>query len=262
MTETLTVDSNGCPIHVEIEGSPASPPLMLSNSLGTTLSMWDDQMADFTRHFRVIRYDRRGHGQSGAPEGPYTMEQLGRDVLAVLDRLDIAKTNWCGLSMGGMVGMWLGANAADRLERVVLANTGAHYPDKQPWNDRMKAVEERGMSAVAEGTMERWFTKTFRHREPAKVERFKEMVLSTPVPGYLGCCAAVRDMDHREILPQCAAPTLIIAGRQDPATTLPMAEYLHANIKGSQLGILEAAHISNVEQPEAFAHCVLSHLRR
>jgi 3-oxoadipate enol-lactonase len=262
MSETITVDSSGCPIHVQIEGPADAPALMLSNSLGTTLEMWDDQIPAFTRHFRVIRYDRRGHGRSGASAGAYTMEQLGQDVLAILDRLGIGKTNWCGLSMGGMVGMWLGAKAADRLERVVLANTGAYYADKQPWNDRMKAVEARGMGAVAEGTMERWFTKPFREREGAKVERFKEMVMATPVQGYVGCCAAVRDMDHRELLPQCSAPTLIIAGRQDPATTLQMAEDLHANIKGSQLGILEAAHISNVEQPEAFAHCVLSHLRR
>ncbi len=261
MAETLTVDSSGCPIHVRVEGPEGSPALMLSNSLGTTLEMWDDQVAPFTQHFRLIRYDRRGHGRSGAPQGAYTMEQLGRDVLAVLDRLGIRKTSWCGLSMGGMVGMWLGANASDRIERAVLANTGAYYADKQPWHDRMKLVEERGMQAIADGTMERWFTKGFREREPAKVARLRQMVLSTPVDGYLGCCAAVRDMDHRPLLGRISVPVLIIAGRQDPATTVEMAEHLRDNIKGSRLAVLDAAHISNVEQPQAFTDAVLAHLR-
>jgi 3-oxoadipate enol-lactonase len=133
---------DGCPIHVEVEGRDGAPVLMLSNSLGTNLHMWDDQAPEFAKHFRLVRYDRRGHGQSGVPKGPYSMERFGRDVLSVLDALKIKKISWCGLSMGGMVGQWLGANAPDRIEKLVLSNTNSYYPDKGPWNDRITLVTE------------------------------------------------------------------------------------------------------------------------
>ena len=144
--------------------------LMLSNSLGTTLHMWDDQVKPFTQHFRLVRYDRRGHGQSGVPKGPYTMERLGRDVLAVLDGLGIEKINWCGLSMGGMVGMWLGANAPERIDKLILSNTSAYFPDKTLWNGRIKTVREKGLEAIVGATMERWFTKDFRERAPEAID--------------------------------------------------------------------------------------------
>ena len=144
------IDADGCRIHVEVEGPERAPVLMLSNSLGTTLNMWDRQVAAFTQHFRLVRYDRRGHGQSSVPKGPYTMERLGRDVLAVLDGLDIKRTNWCGLSMGGMVGQWLGANAPDRIERLVLTNTSSYFADKAAWNDRLRLVREKGIAAFAQ----------------------------------------------------------------------------------------------------------------
>ena len=128
-------------------GNDSAPALMLSNSLGTNLTMWDDQVGEWSKHFRVIRYDRRGHGGSDAPQGPYSMERFGRDVIAVLDALNVKKTNWCGLSMGGMVGQWLGANAPDRIEKLILSNTSCHYPDPTNWNDRVKAVQEDGMAA-------------------------------------------------------------------------------------------------------------------
>ncbi len=131
---------DGCVIHAEVEGPDGAPVLMLSNSLGTTLHMWDEQVAPFTRHFRLLRYDRRGHGKSSVPKGPYSMERLGRDVIAVLDGLGIAKINWCGLSMGGMVGQWLGANAPDRINKLILSNTSCYFPDKNGWNDRLKLV--------------------------------------------------------------------------------------------------------------------------
>ena len=143
------INADGCHIHVELEGPERAPVLMLSNSLGTNLHMWDEQVAPFTRHFRLVRYDRRGHGQSDAPKGPYSMEMLGRDVLAILDGLGIAKINWCGLSMGGMVGMWLGARAPERIDKLILSNTTSYFPDKAPWNDRLKFVREKhGRSAV------------------------------------------------------------------------------------------------------------------
>ena len=226
---------DGCTIHVEVEGPERAPVLMLSNSLGTDLHMWDDQVAPITQHFRLVRYDRRGHGKSGVPKGPYSMERLGRDVIGVLDGLGIAKINWCGLSMGGMVGMWLGANAPQRVDRVVLSNTAAYMGDKQIWNGRFKTVREGGMAAIADGTMERWFTKGFRERAPQAVARLKQMVLSTPVEGYIGCGEAVRDMDHREIIRKITAPTMIIAGRHDPGTTVEAAEFMRDRIPGSKL---------------------------
>src|SRR5262245_15388341 len=153
------INADGCPIHVEVEGPEHAPVLMLSNSLGTTLQMWKGQVAPFTQHFRLVRYDRRGHGKSGVPKGPYSMERLGRDVLAVLDGLGIKKVNWCGLSMGGMVGQWLGANAPERVERLVITNTSSYFDDKADRDHRLKLVREKGIAAFAEANLERWVTK-------------------------------------------------------------------------------------------------------
>src|SRR5947209_14507967 len=149
------MNASGCPIDVECEGSGRGRVFLLSNSLGTTLHMWDRQVAPFTQHFCLVRYDRRGHGRSGVPKGPYTMERLGRDVLAVLDALGLKRINWCGLSMGGMVGQWLGANASERIERLVLTNTSSHFADKTAWNGRLKLVREKGIPTFAPANMER-----------------------------------------------------------------------------------------------------------
>ncbi len=257
-----TIQSNGCPIHVEIEGAANNPVLMLSNSLGTDLHMWDPQVAALTRHFRLVRYDRRGHGKSGVPKGPYTMEMLGRDVLAVLDALDIEKINWCGLSMGGMVGMWLGANAPQRIDRLILSNTSAYFADKETWNGRIKTVREKGLATIVGGTMERWFTAGFREREPEKIEWLSEMFLRTDPEGYIGCGEAVRDMDHREILASIKAPTLVIAGRHDPATTVEHGEFIRSRIAGASMTVLDAAHIANVEQPHDYTAAVLGFLQQ
>lgn len=248
-------------INVEVSGRDDAPVLMLSNSLGTDLHMWDDQAKAFAEHFRLVRYDHGGHGRSIGPQEPYTMEMLGKHVVAILDDLKIRKANWCGLSMGGMIGMWLGANASDRFDKLVLSNTGAYYADKTPWNDRMNFVEQNGLRAMAGPNMERWFTKDFREREPETMKRMTEMLVATPVHAYLGCSAAVRDMDHRPLLPKISLPTLVIAGKQDPATTPAMAEDLVRNIPGSKLATVDAAHISNVEQPKVYAEIVLNFLR-
>jgi 3-oxoadipate enol-lactonase len=257
---TIKTD-DGCPIHVEVAGSTSAPALMLSNSLGTNLHMWDNQAEEFAKYFRLIRYDRRGHGQSGVPQGPYSMERLGRDVLAVLDALKVKKASWCGLSMGGMVGQWLGANAPDRVEKLILSNCTDYYADKTPWNDRIKTVGEKGLAHIVSGNMERWFTKGFRDGHPQVIARFTEMFLATKLEGYLACSAAVRDMDHRAYLPRIKAATLIIAGRYDPATTLAMGESMRDRIPGAKLAVIDAAHISNVEQPKAYSDTVLNFLR-
>jgi 3-oxoadipate enol-lactonase len=254
------IDADGCPLHVEVEGPERAPALMLSNSLGTTLHMWDGQVGPFTQHFRVVRYDRRGHGRSGVPAGPYSMERLGRDVLAILDALGIRKISWCGLSMGGMVGQWLGANAPERIERLVLTNTSSYFPDKAMWNERMRLVREKGIPAFAPANMERWFTKTFRERAPEVIARVQEMFAATPLEGYLACAAAVRDMDHRELLPRISAPTLVIAGTHDPATPPEANEYISKHIPGAQFALLDAAHLSNVEQPQPYTKAVLDFL--
>jgi 3-oxoadipate enol-lactonase len=255
------IDAGGCPINVQVDGPEHAPVLMLSNSLGTTLAMWDGQVAPFTQHFRLVRYDRRGHGKSGVPKGPYTMEQLGRAVLAVLDALGIRKVNWCGLSMGGMVGQWLGANAPERVERLVLTNTSSYFADKNAWNDRLKLVREKGIAAFAAPNMERWFTKGFLQRSPQAVAPIQAMFAATPLEGYLACGEAVRDMDHRGLLPKISAPTLVIAGRHDPATPLEANEYIKNNIPSARLEVLDAAHMSNVEQRDAYAAAVLGFLR-
>src|SRR5712691_12700950 len=251
------IDADGCPINVQVDGPERAPVLMLSNSLGTTLAMWEGQVEPFTKHFRLVRYDRRGHGKSGCPKGPYTMERLGRDVLAILDHLSIEKTNWCGLSMGGMVGQWLGANAPERVDRLVLTNTSSYFPDKAAWNDRLKLVRERGVAAFAAANMERWFTKGFLERSPEAVALIREMFAATQLEGYIACGEAVRDMDHRALLPKISAPTLVIAGRHDPATPLEANEYIKSQIPGAKLVVLDAAHMSNVEQRDAYAAAVL-----
>jgi 3-oxoadipate enol-lactonase len=257
-----TIDADGCPLHVELEGPEQAPVLMLSNSLGTTLRMWDAQAPKFTRHFRLLRYDRRGHGQSGVPKGPYSMERLGRDVLKILDALRVQKVHWCGLSMGGMVGQWLGANTPQRIERLILSNTACYYPDKTLWHDRIKAVSEGGIAAIADRSLGTWLSSGFRERDPETTARMKAMLLSTPVEGYLGCCAAVRDMDHREILAKIAAPTLVIAGRHDTATPIAANEFIRSRIPGASLTILDAAHIANVETPDEYTDTVLGFLQQ
>jgi 3-oxoadipate enol-lactonase len=251
---------DGCTIHAEIEGPERAPVLMLSNSLGTNLHMWDEQVAPFTQHFRLVRYDRRGHGKSSVPKGPYTMERLGRDVLGVLDALSIEKINWCGLSMGGMVGMWLGANAANRIDKLILSNTSAYFPDRSMWDGRIKLVREKGLEGIVDPNMERWFTPEFRQRSPAAMAKMREMFLATKLEGYIGCGEAIRDMDHRPLLPKITRPTLVIAGRRDPATTLEAGEYIQANVPGAKIAVLEAAHISNLEQPKVYAETVLGFL--
>ena len=253
---------DGCPIHVEVEGPADAPALILSNSLGTDLHMWDEQAKTWSQHFRLVRYDRRGHGQSGVPKGPYTMERLGRDVLAIADNLCIRTFNWCGLSMGGMVGQWLGANAPDRVEKLVLSNTHYHYADKQPWHDRIKFVQDKGLGALADAMMERWFTKPFLASSPEATNRIKTMFLATKTDGFIACSEAVRDMDFRQSTPRITAPTLVIVGAKDPATLPEWGAEIQTMIKGATLASLDAAHISNVEQPNAYTETVLDFLTK
>jgi 3-oxoadipate enol-lactonase len=256
------IDAHGCPLWVEVEGPQHAPPLILSNSLGTNLHMWDAQVSAFAQHFRVVRYDRRGHGRSGVPAGPYTMERLGRDALAVADGLGLATFHWCGLSMGGMEGVWLAANAPARVGRLVVANTSCHFADRRVWDEGIAAIRANGLDTLAGRIVALWFSADFRARAPALVAPMAAMLAATPAQGYIACCEAIRDMDHRDLLSRIGAPTLVIAGRRDQATPLATAQLIHNRIAGAKLTILEAAHMSNVEEPRAFADAVLAFLTR
>jgi 3-oxoadipate enol-lactonase len=251
---------DGCPINYQVEGPANAPVLMLCNSLGTNLHMWDDQAAAWSKPFHVVRYDRRGHGQSGAPKGAYSMEMLGRDALAVADAAGAKTFNWCGLSMGGMVGQWLGANARDRVQKLVLSNTHYYYADKQPWHDRIKFAEDNGLEKLSGPQMERWFTKEFRDRSPQAVGNVVTMFTATKLDGFLGCCQAVRDMDFRASTPTITAPTMVIVGSKDPATLPEYGEAIQKMVKGAKLVSIEAAHLSNIEQPKPYADAVLNFL--
>jgi 3-oxoadipate enol-lactonase len=255
------IDIDGAAFNVRVEGPDEAPPLIFSNSLASSLSMWDDQAAALAKRFRVVRYDQRGHGKSAAPEGPYSIERLGRDVLAIMDRLGIGKADWCGLSMGGFTGMWLLTHARERIGRAVLANTAAKVGTPEIWAERIRLARDKGMAAVAEATLERWFTKRFIAKAPDTVARIRDMIVATPVAGYAGCAAAIRDMDQREAIRAITSPTLIIIGAEDPGTTPEMGEFLHRQIKGSQAVTLDAAHLSNIEQAKAFTKAVADFLK-
>nr|WP_244544494.1 MULTISPECIES: 3-oxoadipate enol-lactonase [unclassified Beijerinckia] len=232
----------------------------MSNSLGTNLQMWDDQMDALKQRFRVIRYDSRGHGQSVADEGPYTLEQLARDALAILDALHIKKAHYIGLSMGGMVGMWLLTHARERIGRAVLANTGAHLGGPDVWNTRIRTAKSEGLAALTAATMDRWFTREFQERSPQAVERIAQMFRTTPPQGYAGCAAAIRDMDQRESIRTITNPVLVIVGTHDPATPPTMGGLIADHIKGARLAALEAAHLSNIEASNSFNRAILSFL--
>lgn len=246
-----------------LEGPAGAPVLVLSNSLGTDLHMWDAQVPAFTRHFRVLRYDTRGHGQSLVSEGPYRIDQLGRDVLALLDALDIPKAHFCGLSMGGLIGQWLAINAPERIQRLVLCNTAAKIGTPEVWNPRIDAVLAGGVQAMADlrdASISRWFTPDFAEAQPEKVEAIVGMLARTSPQGYAANCAAVRDADFREQLAVIQVPTLVVCGSGDPVTTPEHGRFMQARIAGAELVEFPAAHLSNVQAGEAFSQRVLAFL--
>jgi 3-oxoadipate enol-lactonase len=245
---------------VLIEGDETKPVLMLAHALGCNLDMWDKQIPAFTEHFRVVRYDSRGHGSSVANEGPYSIADLGRDALNIIDALALEEVHWLGLSLGGMVGQWLLTNAPDRIERAVLANTTAHLSELDPWNSRITTVREQGLEAVIESVIERWFTEGFRVEHPEAVVPIVAMLQATPVQGYLASCAAVRDMDFREAIRSVTNPVLVITGRADLSTPPEMGELIASSIPGAQLVTLEAAHLSNIEDEANFNKAVIDFL--
>ena len=246
--------------HYNLSGPVDAPILVLSNSLGTNFSMWDPQIPVFEKNLRVLRYDSRGHGQSSVTPGPYRIEQLARDVLHILDRLSIDRIHFCGLSMGGMIGIWLGTNAPERLHKLVLCNTAARIGTAEVWNARIDAVSKDGMKAIAPAVIERWFTPAFRAAAPEIVANAQRMIEASPPDGYSACCAAIRDMDQRESISSIRVPTLVISGTKDPVTTTADGQFLVDRISGARHLELPTAHLSNIEAPAQFSSGVLGFL--
>jgi 3-oxoadipate enol-lactonase len=248
---------NGARIHYRFDGPEQAPVLMLCNSLGTDHTMWEPQVPVLTRTLRVLRYDRRGHGASTVTPGPYTIEQLGRDALGLLDALGLDRVRYCGLSLGGMTGMWLGTHAGKRIEKLVLCNTAAHVGSPDPWNARIEAVRKGGMSAIESGVLARWFTAGFLEKPTPMLGKMREVLLQLSPEGYVACCAAVRDMDQRESIARITAPTMVIAGTHDAATPPAAGQFIAKQIPGARYVELDAAHISNVEAADRFTESVL-----
>lgn len=248
-------------INYELSGLERRPTLMFSNSLGTNISMWDLQMPVLGRDLRILRYDTRGHGQSSATSGPYTIDQLARDVLAILDHLGIERVDFCGLSMGGMIGMWLALQAPERLSKLVLCSTAPKLGTAEQWNTRIDTVCKQGMRAVVNGVLERWYTPNFRATSPSVIESTRQMLLTTPVEGYAANCAAIRDTDLRDQISRIRVPTLIITGAHDPVAPPEDGHFMEQHIPGAQYRELPAAHLSNIEAAEAFTMQLSSFLQ-
>jgi 3-oxoadipate enol-lactonase len=251
-------------LNYQIDGPQDAPVLVLSNSLGTDLGMWDEQIPAFSEHFRVVRYDTRGHGGSTATEGPYSIEQLGGDVLALLDGLGVQQASFCGLSMGGLIGQWLAINAPQRITRLVICNTAAKIGNAEGWNSRIETVNAGGQQAMRDlrdGSIARWFTPEFSAANPAVADRIVSMLAETSPAGYVANCAAVRDADFREQLGQIQAPVLVVCGSQDAVTTTADGQFMLERLAQGQLLDLHAAHLSNVEAKAAFSQPVLDFLR-
>ena len=255
------VETKDLRMHYQLDGSADAPTLVLSNSLGTNLSLWDSQLPIFSRRFRVLRYDSRGHGQTSATQGEYSVEMLGRDVLQLLDALNLQRVNFCGLSIGGMTGMWLAVNAPQRLEKLVLSNTAPKIGKPDTWNERMRAVREGGTKAVAEQVVERWFTPGFRLSRPDEIAKTRKMIENTGTDGYVGSCAAVRDFDFWDKVGTIRSQTLVIAGTHDASVPTSDAQKLAKHIPAARYIELAAAHISNVEAATRFTDEVSSFLR-
>jgi 3-oxoadipate enol-lactonase len=257
------IQANGIQLYYELAGPADAPVVMLSNSLGTRLEMWDAQISALAERYRVLRYDSRGHGRSDAPDGPYTIELLADDALGLLNALGIERAHFCGLSKGGMVGQVLGARHGERLISLALCSTAAHMPARELWNERIRVATEQGMAALADGVVERWFTEAFRREPSFAVDRVRQMIIDTPPHGYAACCAAIRDMDLRTLITSIRVPTLVIVGEDDPATPPEKAREIQNLIPGAQLeAIPDAAHLLNIEQDVAFDAALASLLDR
>ena len=248
-------------VNHRIDGPAEGPAVVLSNSLGTSPAMWDGQVPALAGRLRVVRYDHRGHGGSPVPPGPYSVADLGRDLLTLLDRLGLERVSLCGLSLGGMVSMWVASEAPDRIDRLALCCTSALLGPRGMWAERAALVREQGMDAVVDGAAERWFTPAFRAEHPERVEPVREQLRATPPEGYAACCEAIGGMDLRGRLGSISAPTLVIAADEDPSTPPEHGRRIADAIPGARLEVIAgAAHLANIGRPEEFNRALLAHL--
>ena len=246
------VQHDNARLHYELEGPPDAPVVVFSNSLGTDLSMWNGQSDVLTNRFRVLRYDTRGHGQTSVTPGPYRLEQLARDVIALLDNLEVQRAHFCGLSMGGQTGLWLGIHQPERVDRLMVCNTGAKIGNAETWAARIDGVRRGGMKAVAAAVMERFLSPEFRARCPEITAALQQKIEGTSPEGYLACCEAIRDADVTADLGAIRSRTLVITGSKDPSTPPALGEFIRDHIAGAQYAELPSAHLSNIEAPAEF----------
>lgn len=253
--------SNGVRLAYRVDGPDDAPTLVLINSLGTNMHMWDQQVAQLSHTLRIVRYDSRGHGSSDVPASPYTFEQLGYDLLVLLDALQIERAHICGLSLGGIVALWLAVMYPERVSRAVFANTAARIGTEESWDTRINAVAAGGMAAIRDAVVARFLSARFREHNPEMTQQISDMVEATNPMGYSGACAALRGADLRTQVSAIRVPSLIIAGALDESTPPSQARELHAGITGSQLIVFdEVAHLSNIERPKEFSEYVLNFL--
>ncbi|MEU5904551.1 3-oxoadipate enol-lactonase [Micromonospora sp. NPDC047467] len=247
-------------LHTIVDGPATAPVLLLGSSLGTTSAMWEPQVAALAQRFRVIRYDHLGHGRSAVPAGPYTLDLLGRELLRTLDDLDVPQVHCAGVSLGGMVGMWLAAHAPDRVRRLALLCTSASLGPPAQWWDRAATVRAAGLPVIADAVVSRWFTPAFAAARPDVVTAYRAMLTATSPAGYAASCEAIATMDLRPDLGRVVAPTLVVAGADDPATPLEHAREIVGRIPGARLAVVPAAaHLANVEQPEQVSRLLRDH---
>ena len=247
-------------VHYRIDGTEGKPWLTFCNSLGTNMHMWDQQVEALAPHFRILRYDRRGHGQSGVLPGEYTIADLGKDVLALWDALGIEQSHFCGLSIGSMTGMWLGINASSRLNKLTLCCIGTIIVLEDDWETRIQAVQDLGLPAMVDDTMERWFSEAFHAASPETIEKIRETYVATPLEGFVGCMHALRQADFSSEIGNITVPTLVIAGKNDPVCEVPDMQKMADTIKQGSLAVLEGKHLCNLESADAFNAALLAFL--
>lgn len=246
-------------VHHEVTGPRGAPVVVLSNSLGSTLDMWEPQLATLSGH-RVVRYDLRGHGRSPVPDGPSRLADLGDDLTVLLDRLEVERATLVGVSLGGMVSLWMAAHHPDRVDRLLPSFTSAQLGPPENWQQRAALVLAEGTQAVADTVIGRWFTPAFAAREPAVVRRYRDAIAATPAAGYASCCAAIETMDLRDALARITAPTVVVAGAHDPSTPPDHGRLIAHGIAGARFVELDTAHLGNVEDPEAYNAALAAHL--
>tara|TARA_R110002096_G_scaffold383566_4_gene577434 strand:- start:1238 stop:2059 length:822 start_codon:yes stop_codon:yes gene_type:complete len=259
-----TVTANGLRINYKLDGPEDGPVVMLSNSLLSNLTMWDDQTAALTgAGFRVLRHDTRGHGGTAAPDVPYSIRMFADDAAALLAALDIARVHFVGLSMGGFIAQLMAVHHPGKIASLCLCDTACVMPPADLWNDRIRTATQSGVAALVRGTLQRWFTEPFHGAHPEAIARVRAMIEASPLVGYLRCAAAIRDMDQYALLGQITVPTRIIVGEEDPACPVAAARVLHSGIAGSELVIIpDAAHLPNIEKADAFNAALLGFLTR